>query len=57
MSSAASRPSGSFNAQPVFEYQLNLDNLLAHYKKLDEEIRTELPLKLIWSPAGSEEED
>ena len=34
-----------------------IDNLLDNYQTLDEDVRAELPLKLIWSPAVSEAED
>ena len=33
-----------------------IDELLAHYDKLDEDLRAELPLKRIWTVAMQEEE-
>ena len=33
-----------------------IDELLGHYDKLDEDLRDELPLKLIWTVAVPEEE-
>jgi restriction system protein len=34
-----------------------MDQLLDHYDKLDEDLRTELPLKRVWTLAAQEEED
>jgi restriction system protein len=33
-----------------------IEQVLAHYSDLDPEIRAELPLKRIWTVAGSEDE-
>jgi len=33
-----------------------LEQLFAHYDKLDEDIKAELPLKRIWTVAAQEEE-
>jgi restriction system protein len=34
-----------------------IDQLLSHYDKLDEDLRTELPLKRVWTLAAQEEEE
>jgi restriction system protein len=34
-----------------------IDQLLLHYDKLDEDLRTELPLKRVWTVASPDEEE
>ena len=34
-----------------------IDQLLNHYDRLDEDLRTELPLKRVWTVAAQEEEE
>ena len=34
-----------------------IEQLLANYDKLDEDLRAELPLKRIWTVASAEEEE
>jgi restriction system protein len=40
----------------VWDQKVLIDELLAHYDKLDEDIRAELPLKHIWTVAADDEE-
>ena len=50
------------NASQFFRVRLwdqdNLiDQLLAHYERLDDDLRAELPLKRIWTLANADEEE
>ena len=41
----------------LWDQEILLDEMLAVYNKLDEDVKTEIPLKQIWSLAAHDEED